>query len=140
MSKPLGKPDRIVVALGGNALGNTPEEQIEKVGHVAFAYVPFRSGSEVAVQLAGGHVAANVNNPQENMGQWRAGAIRPLPLLRPAVYAIGAVFALRGLAGFAAMSLACDFRSADLAAAVVAGAIGALCLAGGRRAFQTSRT
>ena len=61
-----------------------------------------------------------------------AGAIRPLPLLRPAVYAIGAVFALRGLAG--------DFRSADLAAAVVAGAIGALCLAGGRRAFQTSRT
>ena len=52
-----------------------------------------------------------------------AGAIRPLPLLRPAV-----------------MSLACDFRSADLAAAVVAGAIGALCLAGGRRAFQTSRT
>ena len=67
-------------------------------------------------------------------------AIRPLPLLRPAVYAIGAVFALRGLAGFAAMSLACDFRSADLAAAVVAGAIGALCLAGGRRAFQTSRT
>ena len=61
-----------------------------------------------------------------------AGAIRPLPLLRPAVYAIGA--------GFAAMSLACDFRSADLAAAVVAGAIGALCLAGGRRAFQTSRT
>ena len=69
-----------------------------------------------------------------------AGAIRPLPLLRPAVYAIGAVFALRGLAGFAAMSLACDFRSADLAAAVVAGAIGALCLAGGRRAFQTSRT
>ena len=61
-----------------------------------------------------------------------AGAIRPLPLLRPAVYAIGAVFA--------PMSLACDFRSADLAAAVVAGAIGALCLAGGRRAFQTSRT
>ncbi len=35
MSKPLGKPDRIVVALGGNALGNTPEEQIEKVAHAA---------------------------------------------------------------------------------------------------------
>ena len=29
MSKPLGKPDRIVVALGGNALGNNPVEQIE---------------------------------------------------------------------------------------------------------------
>ncbi len=37
MSKPLGKPDRIVVALGGNALGNTPEEQIEKVAHAAHA-------------------------------------------------------------------------------------------------------
>mgnify|MGYP000819095129 CR=1 FL=1 len=31
MSKPLGKPDRIVVALGGNALGNNPVEQIEAV-------------------------------------------------------------------------------------------------------------
>ena len=33
MSKPYGKPDRIVVALGGNALGDTPAEQIEKVNH-----------------------------------------------------------------------------------------------------------
>ena len=49
-----------------------------EIGHVAFAYVPFRSGSEAAVQLAGGHVAANVNNPQENVGHWRAGTIRPL--------------------------------------------------------------
>ena len=30
MSKPLGKPDRIVVALGGNALGNTPQEQLHR--------------------------------------------------------------------------------------------------------------
>jgi putative tricarboxylic transport membrane protein len=36
------------------------------------------------VQLAGGHVAANVNNPQENMGQWRAGTIRPLCVFSPA--------------------------------------------------------
>jgi tripartite-type tricarboxylate transporter receptor subunit TctC len=28
--------------------------------------------------LPAGHVAANVNNPQENVGQWRAGTIRPL--------------------------------------------------------------
>ena len=33
MSKPLGKPDRIVVALGGNALGNNPVEQIEAVSN-----------------------------------------------------------------------------------------------------------
>ena len=37
MSKPYGKPDRIVVALGGNALGDTPAEQIEKVNHAAHA-------------------------------------------------------------------------------------------------------
>jgi tripartite-type tricarboxylate transporter receptor subunit TctC len=45
--------------------------------------VPFRSGSEVAVQLAGGHVAANINNPQENVGQWRAGMVRPLCVFSP---------------------------------------------------------
>ena len=58
--------------------------QIEKAAGVAFTYVPFRSGSEVAVQLAGGHVAANVNNPQENVGQWRAGTVRPLCVFSPA--------------------------------------------------------
>lgn len=58
--------------------------QIEKTTGVAFTYVPFRSGSEVAVQLAGGHVSANVNNPQENLGQWRAGTVRPLCVFSPA--------------------------------------------------------
>ena len=57
--------------------------QIEKTAGVGFTYVPFRSGSEVAVQLAGGHVAANVNNPQENIAQWRAGAVRPLCVFAP---------------------------------------------------------
>jgi len=74
-----GAPAKLAIA--GTASKDTDQvlvRQIEKVGHVAFSYVPFRSGSEVAVQLAGGHVAANVNNPQENVGQWRAGTIRPL--------------------------------------------------------------
>jgi tripartite-type tricarboxylate transporter receptor subunit TctC len=69
------------LAVAGTASKDTDQvlvRQIEKIGHVAFAYVPFRSGSEAAVQLAGGHVAANVNNPQENVGHWRAGTIRPL--------------------------------------------------------------
>ncbi len=69
------------LAVAGTASKDTDQvlvRQIEKVGHVAFSYVPFRSGGEVAVQLAGGHVAANVNNPQENIGHWRAGTIRPL--------------------------------------------------------------
>ncbi|TPJ52465.1 tripartite tricarboxylate transporter substrate binding protein [Mesorhizobium sp. B2-6-4] len=41
-------------------------------------YVPYKSGGEAAVQLAGGHVAANVNNPSENLGQWQAGMVKPL--------------------------------------------------------------
>lgn len=35
MSKPYGKPNRVVIALGGNALGNTPEEQISRVREAA---------------------------------------------------------------------------------------------------------
>ena len=37
MSKPYGKPDRIVVALGGNALGNNPVEQVQAVSNTAHA-------------------------------------------------------------------------------------------------------
>ncbi|MGO8658673.1 tripartite tricarboxylate transporter substrate binding protein, partial [Rhizobium ruizarguesonis] len=40
--------------------------------------LPFNGGGEVGFQLAGGHVAANVNNPNENIGQWQAGAVKPL--------------------------------------------------------------
>lgn len=43
-----------------------------------FTYVPFNGGGTVSVQLAGGHVDANVNNPSENIEQWKAGAIKPL--------------------------------------------------------------
>ena len=35
MSKPYGKPNRVVIALGGNALGKTPEEQIRRVREAA---------------------------------------------------------------------------------------------------------
>ena len=69
--------------------------QIEKAAGVTFTYVPFRSGSEVAVQLAGGHVAANTNNPQENLAQWKAGLVRPLCVLPPTRLA----FRGRGRAG-----------------------------------------
>lgn len=43
-----------------------------------FNYIPFKSGNEAAVQLAGGHIDANVNNPSENIGQWKANMVRPL--------------------------------------------------------------
>lgn len=75
------------LALAGTYSKDTDQvlvRQIERAAGVTFTYVPFKSGSEVAVQLAGGHVAANVNNPQENVGQWRAGAIRPLCVFSPA--------------------------------------------------------
>lgn len=45
--------------------------------------MPFNGGGEVGVQLARAHVAANVNNPNENIGQWQGGAIRPLCVSSP---------------------------------------------------------
>lgn len=41
-------------------------------------YIPFKSGSEAATQLAGKHIAANVNNPSENISQWRGDQVQPL--------------------------------------------------------------
>jgi len=41
-------------------------------------YIPYKSGSEVATQLAGKHLDFNVNNPAESIEQWRAGGQRPL--------------------------------------------------------------
>lgn len=52
--------------------------QIEMTTDTKMVYVPFKSGSEVAVQLSGGHVDANVNNPSENISHWRAGKVQPL--------------------------------------------------------------
>ncbi|CAN5130468.1 tripartite tricarboxylate transporter substrate binding protein [soil metagenome] len=46
-------------------------------------YVPFQGGSAAAVQLAGGHIDSNVNNPNENIGQWKAGQVKPLCVFSP---------------------------------------------------------
>ncbi len=46
-------------------------------------YVPFQGGGAANVQLAGGHVDSNVNNPNENLGQWKAGAVKPLCVFSP---------------------------------------------------------
>jgi putative tricarboxylic transport membrane protein len=56
---------------------------IEKATGAKFTYVPFKSGNEAAVQLAGGHIDSNVNNPSENIGQWKANAVRPLCVFSP---------------------------------------------------------
>ena len=43
-----------------------------------FTYIPYKSGGEAATQLVGKHIDANVNNPSENIAQWRAGQVRAL--------------------------------------------------------------
>ncbi|WP_420177483.1 Bug family tripartite tricarboxylate transporter substrate binding protein [Kerstersia gyiorum] len=53
-------------------------ELINEASGGQFTYVPFKSGSEAGVQLAGSHLDANTNNPSENLGQWKAGGVRPL--------------------------------------------------------------
>ncbi|HEY9445905.1 MAG TPA: tripartite tricarboxylate transporter substrate binding protein [Burkholderiales bacterium] len=49
-----------------------------KVYGAKFTYIPYKSGGEAATQLVGKHVDANVNNPSENIAQWRAGQLRAL--------------------------------------------------------------
>ena len=51
---------------------------IEKRTGAKFAYLPYKSGGEAATQLVGGHTAANVNNPSENVEEWRAGQVKAL--------------------------------------------------------------
>ena len=50
---------------------------INKVEGTKFVYIPFKSGGEASIQLAGGHIASNTNNPSESISQWRAGQVKP---------------------------------------------------------------
>ena len=52
--------------------------QIEHALGLKFAYVPFRGGGEVCVNLVGKHVDSTVNNPIECASHWKAGRVRPL--------------------------------------------------------------
>jgi tripartite-type tricarboxylate transporter receptor subunit TctC len=67
--------------MGGT--GSKQEDQIitaaiTRATGAQFAYVPFRGGGEVAVQLVGRHIDSTVNNPIEAVTHWRSGALRPL--------------------------------------------------------------
>lgn len=67
--------------MGGSQSKDTDQtlaSMISEATGAKFTYIPFKSGGEAAVQLAGGHIDANLNNPNENLGQWKAGMIRPL--------------------------------------------------------------
>jgi len=51
---------------------------LDKIAGVQFTYIPYKSGGEAATQLVGKHIDSNVNNPSENIAQWRAGQVRAL--------------------------------------------------------------
>jgi putative tricarboxylic transport membrane protein len=72
--------------MGGAQSKDTDEvltRMIEKAANVKLTYIPFKSGAEAAVQLAGGHIDSHVNNPNESLGQWRGGTQRPLCAFSP---------------------------------------------------------
>jgi len=57
---------RIVIALGGNALGNTPEEQLEKVANAAKSIVNFvKEGHEVIIGHGNGPQVGMINNAMD---------------------------------------------------------------------------
>lgn len=67
--------------MGGSQSKDTDQtlaELINMTHNVKLTYIPFKSGGEAATQLAGKHVTSNINNPNENISQWRAGQVKPL--------------------------------------------------------------
>lgn len=57
---------RIVIALGGNALGNTPEQQQEKVANAAKSIVSFvKQGHEVIIGHGNGPQVGMINNAMD---------------------------------------------------------------------------
>ncbi|UZF92134.1 Bug family tripartite tricarboxylate transporter substrate binding protein [Bosea sp. NBC_00550] len=80
-AKPMG------FKMGGSQSKDTDQtltSMIQDASGVKWIYVPFQGGSAAAVQLAGGHIDSNVNNPNENIGQWKAGQVKPLCVFSPA--------------------------------------------------------
>lgn len=57
--------------------------QVERKAGARFIYIPYKGGGEAATQLSGKHIDANVNNPSESIGQWRAGEHRALCVFAP---------------------------------------------------------
>lgn len=70
-----------VMKMGGTAALREDQiltSMIDAKAGTKFAYIPYKSGAEAAVQLVGKHIESNVNNPSENVSQWKAGQVRPL--------------------------------------------------------------
>ena len=76
-----GKENPGKLKMGGT--GTAQEDQIitiqiEQATGMKFIYVPFKGGGDVAINLVGKHVDSTVNNPNEAVGHWKAGRLRPL--------------------------------------------------------------
>src|SRR5258708_2186128 len=72
--------------MGGAQSKDTDEtltRMIDKAAKVKFTYIPFKSGAEAAVQLAGGHIDSHVNNPSESIGHSQGSPHRPQYPLPP---------------------------------------------------------
>jgi putative tricarboxylic transport membrane protein len=72
--------------MGGAQSKDTDElltRMIAKEGGIKITYIPFKSGAEAAVQLAGGHIDSHVNNPSESIGQWKGATQRPICAFSP---------------------------------------------------------
>jgi tripartite-type tricarboxylate transporter receptor subunit TctC len=66
---------------GGSQSKDTDQTLISLISEATggkFTYIPFKSGAEAGIQLAGGHIDFNVNNPNENIGHWKGNLVRPL--------------------------------------------------------------
>jgi putative tricarboxylic transport membrane protein len=77
-------PDKF--RMGGSQSKDTDQiltKLIDKAYGVKFTYIPFKGGGEAATQLVGNHVSSNINNPNENISQWRAGQVRALCVFSP---------------------------------------------------------
>lgn len=72
--------------MGGAQSKDTDElltRMIAKEAGIKITYIPFKSGAEAAVQLAGGHIDSNTNNPSESIGQWKGSTQRPVCVFSP---------------------------------------------------------
>jgi putative tricarboxylic transport membrane protein len=72
--------------MGGSQSKDTDQTVTSMISHVTgakFIYVPFQGGAAAGTQLAGGHVDSNTNNPNESIGGWKAGQVRPVCVFAP---------------------------------------------------------
>jgi tripartite-type tricarboxylate transporter receptor subunit TctC len=72
--------------MGGSQSKDTDQtltSMISSATGAKFIYVPFQGGGAVGTQLAGGHIDSHTNNPNESIGQWKAGQVRPVCIFAP---------------------------------------------------------